>query len=76
MRSFSSTNILVLIIANLFFWTTICCLVRVVALQTHPVVVRPDLEELSEESIENADVECNGEQKWDDVDRSEDKKEI
>ena len=76
MRSFSSTNILVLIIANLFFWTTICCLVRVVALQTHPVVVRPDLEELSEESIENADVESNGEQKWDDVDRSEDKKEI
>ena len=55
---------------------TVCCLVRVVALQTHPVDVGPDLDELSEESIENADVECNGEQKWDDVDRSEDKKEI
>ena len=49
---------------------------RIVAPQTHPVVVGPDLEELSEESIENADVESNGEQKWDDVDRSEDKKEI
>ena len=72
MRSLSFTNILVLI----FFWTTVCCLVRIVAPQTHPVVVGPDLEELSEESIENADVECNGEQKWDDVDRSKDKKEI
>ena len=72
MRSLSSTNILVLIITNLFFWMTVCCLVRVVALQTHPVDVGPDLDELSEESIENADVECNGEQKWDVVDRSED----
>ena len=49
---------------------TVCCLVRVVALQTHPVDVGPDLDELSEESIEDANIKGDCKQEGDDVNTS------
>ena len=54
----------------------VCSILRIVASHTHSIVIGSDLEELSEERIEDADVECNCKNKGDDVDTCEDKQEI
>ena len=74
MRCLTSTYLM--IITSFFLWMIVCSSLRVVAPHTHPSVVGPNLEELSEKSVEDGDVECNGEHKRDDIDTRQDKQEV